>query len=240
MLITTRGIVFRKVKYGESSYICDIYTEQKGLRSYIVSSVRTRRPKVAPALLQLGSLLDMVAYFREDRELFRIKELRQGYVYEQVPFDVVRGTVSLFMVEVAQRSVKEAEGNESLFRFLWESFAYLDRTRAPYALLHLHFMLHLSAYIGFMPSGEYTAATPYFDLKEGQYVMQQPIHSQYLDTELSRLADRLLLTPREQIHLIDSTRQQRQQLTDKLVLFYQLHIDNFPAVKTFEVMQSVL
>lgn len=35
MQIKTRGIVFRSVKYGESSVIADIFTEEKGLHTFI-------------------------------------------------------------------------------------------------------------------------------------------------------------------------------------------------------------
>jgi DNA repair protein RecO (recombination protein O) len=47
MVIKTRGIVLRAIKYSETSVIADIFTEQFGLRSYIISGVRTSKSKVA-------------------------------------------------------------------------------------------------------------------------------------------------------------------------------------------------
>ncbi|MBK9016857.1 MAG: recombination protein O N-terminal domain-containing protein [Saprospiraceae bacterium] len=52
MLIKTRGIVFKAKKYSETSVIVDVFTEEKGLRSYIVSGVRSKRPTVSAGLLQ--------------------------------------------------------------------------------------------------------------------------------------------------------------------------------------------
>ena len=45
MLIKTAGIIFQTKKYSESSLIADIYTEEKGLRSYIISGVRSKKGK---------------------------------------------------------------------------------------------------------------------------------------------------------------------------------------------------
>ena len=42
MIIKTRGIILRTVKYSETSVIADIFTEGAGLRSYIISGMRAR------------------------------------------------------------------------------------------------------------------------------------------------------------------------------------------------------
>ena len=52
MLIKTRGIVFRAVKYGETSVIADIFTEEKGLCSFIGGGVRSARARMPFNLFQ--------------------------------------------------------------------------------------------------------------------------------------------------------------------------------------------
>ncbi len=52
----------------------------------------------------------------------RLKEVRPAHVYTRIPFDVYRGTVGLFMLEVTRNSIKEAEENPALFSFLYEAF----------------------------------------------------------------------------------------------------------------------
>ena len=119
MLIKTRGIIFRAVKYSETSIIADIYTEEKGLRSYIISGVRSKKAKVKASVLQVMTLVDMVAYHRDNKELNRIKEIKAAYVYRSIPFDIVKGAVGLFMIELARKTIKEAEENPGLFNFLF-------------------------------------------------------------------------------------------------------------------------
>ena len=62
MLIKTRGIIFKALKYSETSLILDIYTEEKGLRNYIISGVRNKKSKLKTGLLQPTMLVEMVAY----------------------------------------------------------------------------------------------------------------------------------------------------------------------------------
>ena len=45
MITKTRGIVLNYIKYGDTSIICKIYTEQFGLQSYIINGIRKSKSK---------------------------------------------------------------------------------------------------------------------------------------------------------------------------------------------------
>ena len=118
MLIKTRGIIFKAIKYSETSLIVDIYTEEKGLRKYIISGVRSKKGQGKASLLQVMSMVDLVVYEREDKELNRIKEIKAGHVFQGIPFDLSKGVIGLFMAELARKTIKEATSNPELFQFL--------------------------------------------------------------------------------------------------------------------------
>jgi DNA repair protein RecO (recombination protein O) len=90
MIVKTRGIVFRYTRYGETSIIANVFTEQFGLQSYIVNGVRSKKPKVNIALFQPLTLLDMVVYHKETGGVFRIKEVKCNYPYRIIPSDMRR------------------------------------------------------------------------------------------------------------------------------------------------------
>ena len=119
MQIKTRGIVLRSMKYSETSIIADIYTEERGMRSYIISGVRSKKAKIKASQLQIMSLVDMVAYDRQEKGLNRVRELRAAYVFQSLPFDVRKSAVGLFMAELARKTVREPEENKRLFNFLF-------------------------------------------------------------------------------------------------------------------------
>ncbi|MEL6143037.1 MAG: DNA repair protein RecO [Bacteroidota bacterium] len=240
MLITTRAIIFRATKYQESSLILDAYTELKGLRKYIISGVRKAKARTPASLLQVMNLVEIVAYEREDREINRLKEVRLAYPYQQIPFDLMRGTLGLFMAEVARKTVRERENNPGLFQFLYESFQFLDQTEASLANVHLHFLLELSTYLGFMPSGEWSIHTPIFDLKEGQFGSGAPRHPDYLPEEKSAWVHQLLHLDKAHAHEIKIPKTERLALLRELLRFYHLHLDGIGEVNSLEVVSEVM
>ena len=241
MLIKTKGIVFRVVKYGETSVICDIYTSERGLQSYIINSVRAKKPKFHAGLLQVMSLIDLVAYAKEEKSLNHIKELRADYVYQTIPFQILKSSVGLFMAELAQKTIKEAEQNEGLFAFLQETFIFLDKATTPITNLHIWFALQLTGYLGFMPEHlEDDTETYFFDLKNGCYTLAPPDHSAYLGTDQANFLNTFLNTALTDCHKIVLSPTERRAFINNIIRYYQCHVANFTELKTFTVLQEVL
>lgn len=241
MLLKTRGIIFRVKKYSETSVIIDVFTEEKGMRSYLVSGVRTQRARVSAGLMQVMSLVDIVAYHREDQDLTRLKEVRALHVFHGIPFDIRKGAIGTFMIEVARSAIHGHEEHPELFQFIFENFVFLDETAESASNLHLHFMLHLTEFLGFLPSEGMRASAPLFDLKEGLFVEAAPIgHPHWLSQSLSEKLEALLYLPKEACHSLPLSREERRTLLRSLLLFYKLHIENFPVIHSHEVLEEVL
>ncbi len=240
MLVKTRGIVFKSIKYSETSLICDIYTEELGLQSYIISGVRAKKAKVNASLLQAMSLLDMVVYHRENKTLNRTKELKPALLYQSIPFEVLKSSVGLFMVELARNTIHEKETNAPLFNYLFNSFVLLDALEEGIANFHLFFAVNLCGFLGFLPSGQYTAQTPYFDLQAGHFVNQKPTHYHFLTDQAAELLSILLTLEATEIHLVKAHRSTRFLLTEKLITYFQLHIQGLPPLHSHEILKEVL
>jgi DNA repair protein RecO (recombination protein O) len=242
MLLSTRGIVFRTVKYGETSVIADIFTEEKGLHTFIAGGVRTAKARMPYSLFQPMTAVDMVSYFREDANaLNRLKELRAAELWSQIPFDIRRGAVVLFMAEICRKSIQEAEENRDLFKFLLDNLRWLDSTPHPIANLHLHFLLAFSGFLGFQPQAEMAEGNElFFDLKEGVFHPVPPLQTLYLEPEQTAQLLTLLHLPLERCHEIPLSRQQRKALLQQLLQFYQLHVPGFSEVNTPEILEMVM
>lgn len=240
MLLHTRGIVFRSLKYGETSVIADIYTEEKGLRSFIGGSVRTAKARMPYGLFQPMTVVDLVAYYRDDAEhLNRLKEMRAAEVFGAIPFDIRRGAVALFMAEVCRKSLHTGEENPELFEFLLDNLRWLDSTQHPIANVHLHFLLHLTGFMGFQPQDEPDGEV-FFDLKEGVFDSAPPVHPLYLEPEQAMPLLDFLHLPLEECHWVALDRQQRKTLLKGLLQFYQLHVAGFDTVYTPEILELVM
>lgn len=240
MLIKTRGIVFKAKKYSETSLIVDIFTEEKGLRSYIVSGVRTQRPTVSAGLLQPMTPVEIVAYHRDDQDLTRLKEVKPHHVFQAIPFDIRRSSVGLFMVEVARNTVHGHEAQPVLFDFLLHNFVFLDETTHPIANLHLHFMAHLTEFLGFLPGGDFGPNSPFFDLQEGVFTHEKPPHQYWLAELAAGKLYQLLMLPLEHCHEVFFERDERRSFLKNMLMYYRLHIENFQTVHSHEVLEEVL
>ena len=240
MLLKTRGIIFRTVKYSETSIIADIFTEEKGLQSFIISGVRNPKSKVGSGVFQVMSLVELVAYYRDNGKLNRIKEVRPWEVFQSIPFQIEKMAVGMFMAEICQKSIKTAEKNQELFDFLCDSFLLLDRTEKSIANFHLAFMLRLTQYLGFLPGGEFSEETPYFDLKEGVFEEVVPLHPNFLNKEESEDFGDLSEMNMLRAHELKFTRDRRRTLLKNLINFFKYHIDDFGEVQTHKVFETVL
>jgi DNA repair protein RecO (recombination protein O) len=241
MLLKTKGIVFRTLRYGETSVIADIFTEEKGLHSFIGGSVRTAKSRMPFPLFQPMSVVDLVSYYRDDvTALNRLKELRAAEVWQRIPFEVPKGAIVLFMAEVCRKSIHEAEENRELFSFLLDYLRFLDATEQPIANLHLHFLVGLSGFLGFLPPLEsLEAGVNYFDYKEGLFTATQPLHGQSMDVTQSRALVSLLEAPLEDCASVSFSKPERKAMLQKLLDFYRLHVPNFGEVNTVEVLETV-
>ncbi len=240
MLQKTKGIVLKNNKYSETSVIARIYTEKFGLQSYLINGVRTKKAKIKASLLQPMSLLEMVVYHRDNKNLQRVAEIKQAYIYKSLLFNITKGSLGIFLLEVIYRTIQEQEPNNKLFNFIFESFKQLDLKQDNINNFHLFFMLHLTRYLGFLPDGKYSADTPVLDLVEGIFKTDISMKRYLMDKNLSEITSKILQSNFDTWERIEINYAQRKRLLEDLIRFYNLHISNFNKLKSLAVLEKVL
>jgi DNA repair protein RecO (recombination protein O) len=240
MLQTTRGIIIHTIKYSDSSIIAKVYTEKFGLRSYIVRGVRgNRKSKTRVSQLQHLSLLNLVVYDKGNDHLQNLRETETAYQFVSIPFDVIKGTMVLFLNEVLYKSLHEEGNNPELFGFLFDSIVKFDQMKDSYLDFHLLFLIGLSKYLGFYPRNNYSARKQYFDLQEGVFASEKPLHNYYLDTGMAAKLNQVLEANLSEERVFDNT-SDRNQFMEKLLDFYRLHVPGFGELKSHQVLREVL
>lgn len=237
MIQRTQGIVFRTIKFSETSVISKIYTEKFGMQSYIVNGVRSEKSKTKAGQLQVMSMLEMEVYHHENRNLNRIKEMRPAYVFTSLLFDPLKSSLGLFMMEVLNKCIHEEETNEAMFAFITGKLQSLDQQQKIPADYLLKFLLELSSLIGFYPHGEFNSATSYFDLQAGRFVADAAVHPYVIHPPISEYLSMLLR--QEDLPEVSNFGKVRRQLLDVLLQYYQFHVPNFSLPKSLHVLQEV-
>lgn len=230
MLHKTRGIVLSFIKYRETSIVTKIYTETFGLQSYIVNSVRGggKKSKGKISLFQPLTLLDLVVYYKKSPGLNRISELKCLDPYQTIPYDFKKSGIALFITEVLNKCLKEEEGNDAMFEFLYTSLLVFDHLHVGYENFHLQFMIKLSRYLGFEPRSAHEVFDQVYEEVGKPQVYQEE------ETVLSQLIN----VPFTQY--IKSSNTIRRILLDDLVKFYQLHIEGFRDLKSMTVLRELM
>ncbi len=238
-IIKTKGIVFKSIKYRETSLIVDIYTREKGLLSFIVNGVRKSKSRMGASLFQHSSLVDMVAYHKQGGGLCRIKEIKSAYPYATIPYTILKSSIALFMLELARNSIIEEEENYPLYDFLESQFILLDTHTDKVSNLHIKFMLELTKHIGFYPDVSGDSDTGILDLEGGRFVSEHFMGSYVLDVTESRYIRSLIDIPSDQAHNLVIPKTSRKKIIEGMIKYYRLHIESFKPLKSYEVLQQL-
>ena len=99
MILKSKAIVLRSLKFGDSSLIIDMFTELEGRISFITRIPKTAKGKIKKQYFQPLTLLDLEFDYRPRTSLQLIKEVRILRPYGSIPFDPVKSAILLFLSE---------------------------------------------------------------------------------------------------------------------------------------------
>lgn len=225
-LYKTRGVVLNYIRYGESSIITRILTDAFGVQSYIVNSVRTKKPKFSVSFFQPFTLLNMVVYYKKNASLNRIAEISPENAASTIPLNIYKSGIALFLAETLVKTLTNELEDREMFEFVYRSVQALDDKKADFENFHLHFLIELSKRLGFEPhSGSELLAQAHNGYHEGM-------------NEQANLLDRLISGTYDDA--IKMSSKMRRLILDDLIRFYRIHIENFGSIKSLEVLKATL
>ena len=238
LIYQTRAIVLRTVKYGESSLIVDMYTEQKGHQTFIINSVRKAKAITPASYLQLLTLVDMVAYYQDHKKINRIKEIRLDHPYQSIPFDMRKSSVITCLADITSRSLATAYPQPDLFSFLHDELISYDIPDVYDRDFLIRFLVSLTHFLGFgleLPDGDMDGR--YFYLMEGHMVVLKPLHDYVVDPEdIVHLKTILTTSPDDKA---DVPLDIRRRIIDLIILYYQLHVETLRNVHSLKILREL-
>lgn len=236
-----RGIVLRTVKYGESSLIIDLFTENHGRMSFMTTISRSRRAVRTVSLWQPLSMVEFTTdlHANASSRLPRPIDAYTYYNYTDTPYSPIKSSLALFLAEFLASALREEKENHSLYSFIEASLQWLDTCDRPSSLanFHLVFLINLTRFLGIYPSTD----TPhhYFDLLAGTYASSQPPHSHFLKNGEALALTTLARMNYSTMHVFKFTRAERHRILAVLNEYYRLHIPSFPELKSLDVLQEL-
>lgn len=233
MIVNTKGLVIRTVNYSESSVIATIYTSELGIRTYMIKGVRSSKKRKGN-IYQPMQFLDLIVSERDNKNMQYIREAKPLFHYKQVPYDIRKTAIGLFLLELISITVKEMEPNEELYAFIQQEFQNLDTVSSSFSDYHLQFMLSFSQLLGFFPLDNYNEQNNLFGLQDGLFVSLSDNYPNCISKDESYLFHRFM---NEQA--LSFSKAERKQVFDILERYYQFHVAEFRSFKTPEVFEGV-
>ena len=113
-ILKTKAVVLQTIKYGDSSLVVKMFTEESGLQSFMVKGAFGKKSKMKAALFQNMTLLEIVAEIGGSSLGF-IKEISLSHCYKSIPSDIKKTTILIFISELLSKSISESEVDTELF-----------------------------------------------------------------------------------------------------------------------------
>jgi DNA repair protein RecO (recombination protein O) len=239
MLSKTKGILLHSFKYGDTSLIAHIYTEQFGRQAYIVKGAYSKKASIKANIFYPLNLLEMEVYRKQNNNLQKLKEVWNNPIYTQIPFRPERNAIAVFIAEILYRTLLEEEANPILFGYLFNSLQILDLETKNIANFHIIFLIQLSKHLGFFPFNNFSETNLIFDLLNGRYEPETPMHGNYIHRDESVVFASMIAKGFNEIDTIILSRQLRHYLLEKLVEYYRLHISGMGNIKSLQILKEV-
>ncbi|MDE0470356.1 MAG: DNA repair protein RecO [Ekhidna sp.] len=223
MIVKSKGIVLNYIKYGDTSIITRIFTEEHGYDSYIVNSIRSQKSGKSMGYFQPFSILDLVLYLKESRNLQRISEFKSHIPLHSIHQDLYKSTITLFLSEIFSKLLQsEQSPNPSLYAFAEASIHTFDQIRQGVANFHIQFLLKLTSYLGFeIENAEYlfSSTDKLMPAEDGHHLLQKMLKDPYGST-------------------YNLNRSMRGEMINVILSFYEHHL-HISKPKSLKVIKSI-
>jgi DNA repair protein RecO (recombination protein O) len=219
MLEKSKGIVLHQIKHTDSGIIAQIYTRNFGRKSLMIKGIRSKKKSKQVIFFQPLFILDLEIYFNPSREIHLLKEFSVSYTPTDIPFNVVKSCVALFLGEVLYATLKEESPQKDLFDFIENSIIFFDKCTGGIANFHISFLTRLTKFLGFVPI--------------------PPMHGKYFNQEISAILADFLTLPYENLDTIVLSGHKRNEVIEALLNYYSIHLPGLRNINSVNILREV-
>ena len=253
MLAKSEAIVLHSIKYGETKMIVDLFSRLHGRLSFIVSLPKSFRGKLKKQYFQPLTLLSIEYDVRPQMQLQKLHDASILVPLSTLLYHPSKLSISLFLAEFLYHALRDEQQNEPLFDYVRSGIEWLDSRERDFANFHLVFLMHLSRFLGFYPNLESLTPTllskeredrpqeerQYFDLRAATFCAAPPLHRDFLMPQEASVLRLMMRMDFANMHLFRLSRAQRNRCIEVALLFYRLHLPDFPDLKSLPVLQEL-
>lgn len=239
MQIKTEGVVLNNLKYNDKYSLVHVYTRQFGRVAYMVYRSSGRSRKTPNNIFSPLHLLEIDAEHIPSREIQKIKEARNLLPYASIPSDLQKTSLVFFLSEFLSKVLRDTNDSHLIYDFISHSMHVLEWASVSCANFHIVFMLKLIRFLGLYPNLANYQPNYLFDLRLGEFTATPPSHPQYISHAESAVLAKLRHIHYGNMHRFKFNRQERGIITERMIDYYKLHVQDFSDLKSLDVLHDL-
>ncbi len=241
MIVTTSAIVLASRKYGDSSKIVSIYTEDFGKVSIIAKGSRSQKNKFGSSLDPL-SCSRITLYKSPHKDLHLASAAETHINLRNLKTDLGKMKPAFMIAESVSRTQSEGDANPELFALIAESFRSIDAApRNPFAGF-VHFELCLLDMMGFAPdlteqhSGSHDVVFNIVEGRSGRLAAASFNNCIRLRKPVWEVLSSISSCGAEEPFAVDITEQDEIELQDFFARYLSYHTDQKFSFRSFGLL----
>lgn len=236
MITKTKAIVFKNFKYGEDSLICKCFTQEHGLLSFFLKGINKKnKTSIKKSQFELMNNLSVIYNYKPNSNFKFFKEVKINYMYVDIPFNIYKNAILIFISEILINCIKNESPDKSLFFFLEKSLFVLDTSKRVNNFVII-FLLNLSKYLGFYPN--VNSSGNYFNLYNGTFENQKS--DNYSVNEFNSIIIKKFLGMNfEQSEEMRIKNETRSEIISTLIKYFEAHSHGFKKPKSLDILYEI-
>ena len=233
------GIVLHVLQYSDKNSIVHILTDRCGRMSFLLPQGNTKSARMRNAMFMPLSIIELEAKIIPGKELHSFREARSTIALTKIYSDPVKNAIAMFISELLSRSIQESEENIPLFRLIKTSIELLNEIDNGVANFHIWFLFNLGAFLGIQPDIETYNEGFWFDMSNGVFTHDRPLHSHYLTPQEAPVILLLSRMTIRNLHHFRFNRSQRGDILDIALTYYRLHNSMIGNLRSPDILKQL-
>lgn len=233
----TKGFVIKTLKYGDTSAILKVFTEEFGTISFLLKGFFNPKKKTLRSLQFPFAMAEFSFKRNKKSDLILASQITQTHEFTSLFQHPVKMLMVQFLAEITHLVLKEESENKNLFDFIENSLILFNHKETHFADFHLFFLTRLTLFLGFYPNLNHIEY-PYFDLQEGTFIPDKNA-TFLLNQNETEIWKRMVQFEFDLESENQFSQNERTLLTNLLLDYYKLHIPGFREPNSLEIIKEV-
>ena len=237
MIISTKAIVLRKIKYSDSSLIVDVFTEFEGRKSFFLKGILGgKKTKLKNSHFQPLSQILIKYNKREKKKINFLIDCKVHNHCQNLYLDCRKSSIILFLNEILNMCILEEACNKELFSFLENSLNWLDKNDK-ISNFHMMFILELLKYLGINPNLK-SSNSKFLSFENGSFEDEKPSGLNARGGSVKVIIS-LLGMNFDNCFLVKVSQLQKHEILKILLEYIEYHVQGFKQPKSLHVLHQV-